>query len=322
MLSNDSIKTSINLITGLLVFIKLFGYLKGYITFIFLIIWSLPFIIFLYLANKLSIKSYQSFSFILLIYFLNNNNDLSYILIGISILTNLYLLFNLLMNKSFRFKKIPSFLLLLFHITLSLFFLFQLPILNNSYEPTYILFLLIIVWTSDSAGYFFGIKYGKRKLMKSISPKKTVEGFVASLFFSMIISLIFGYIINYKNLIEIVVIGFFVSVFWLTYLSQIGFLFYIEAIGTFFGPLFGVMIADFYFIKKESLNNKDIYSLEQNGSYYYSGGWHIKGVYALFLGFIFSVSTIWNNNLMFLESYSWIIGAIVSFVVYYLLAKD
>jgi NCS1 family nucleobase:cation symporter-1 len=122
--------------------------------------------------------------------------------------------------------------------------------------------------------------------------------------------------------ITIIILGFFVSVFWLTYLSQIGILFYIEAIGTFFGPLFGVMIADFYFIKKESLNNKDIYSLEQNGSYYYSGGWHIKGVYALFLGFIFSVSTIWNNNLMFLESYSWIIGAIVSFVVYYLLAKD
>jgi NCS1 family nucleobase:cation symporter-1 len=82
------------------------------------------------------------------------------------------------------------------------------------------------------------------------------------------------------------------------------------------------MIADFYFVKKESLNNKDIYSLEQNGSYYYSGGWHIKGVYALFLGFIFSVSTIWNNNLMFMESYSWIIGAVVSFAVYYLLAKD
>ena len=152
-------------------------------------------------------------TYILLIYFLNNNNELSYILLAISILTNIYLLFNLLMNKSFRFKKIPSFLLLLFHITLSLFFLFQFPILNNSYEPTYILFLLIIVWTSDSAGYFFGIKYGKRKLMKSISPKKTVEGLVASLFFSMIISLIFGYIINYKNYIEFVVIFFFVSVF-------------------------------------------------------------------------------------------------------------
>ena len=100
-------------------------------------------------------------TYFLLIYLINNNSNLSYILLGISILTNIYLLFNLLMNKSFRFKKIPSFLLLLFHITLSLFFLFQLPILNNSYEPTYILFLLIIVWTSDSAGYFFGIMYGK-----------------------------------------------------------------------------------------------------------------------------------------------------------------
>ena len=152
-------------------------------------------------------------TYFLLIYLINNTSNLSYILLGISILTNTYLLFNLLMNKSFRFKKIPSFLLLLCHITLSLFFLFQLPILNNSYEPTYILFLLIIVWTSDSAGYFFGIKYGKRKLMKSISPKKTIEGLVASLFFSMIISLIFGYIIDYKNLIEIVVVGFLVSVF-------------------------------------------------------------------------------------------------------------
>ena len=75
-----------------------------------------------------------------------------------------------------------------------------------------LLFLLIIVWTSDSAGYFFGIKFGKRKLMKSISPKKTIEGLVAGLFFSMIISLIFGYITEYKNLIEIVAIGIFISV--------------------------------------------------------------------------------------------------------------
>ena len=75
-------------------------------------------------------------------------------------------------------------------------------------------------------------------------------------------------------------------------------------------------------IRKGNINNKDIYSLEINGTYYYSGGWHLKGVYALFLGFIFSASTIWNSNLMFLQSYSWIIGAVISYVVYYLLAKE
>ena len=120
----------------------------------------------------------------------------------------------------------------------------------------------------------------------------------------------------------IVVLGFLVSIFWLTYFSQIGALSYIDTIGAFFGPLFGLIIADFYFVKKEKLINKDIYSLEVNGAYYYSGGWHLKGVYALFLGFIFSASTIWNTNLMFLQSYSWIIGAFISFIVYYLLVKD
>ena len=120
----------------------------------------------------------------------------------------------------------------------------------------------------------------------------------------------------------ILISGFLVSIFWLTYFSQIGALSYIDTISAFFGPLVGLIIADFYLVKKENLINKDIYSVEKSGAYYYSGGWHIKGIYALFLGFIFSASTIWNTNLMFLQSYSWIIGAFVSFLIYYLLAKE
>ena len=117
-------------------------------------------------------------------------------------------------------------------------------------------------------------------------------------------------------------IGFLFGIFWLIFLSQIGILSIIDTFGAFFGPLFGLMICDFYVIKKSNLNNKDIYSLEKNGSYYYSGGWHLKAVYSLVLGFIFSASTIWNSNLMFLQSYSWIIGAFIAALVYYLLAKD
>jgi len=118
------------------------------------------------------------------------------------------------------------------------------------------------------------------------------------------------------------ILGFIVGIFWLTFLSQIGILSFIDTFGAFFGPLFGVMIFDFYFIKKGKLINKDIYSLENTGAYYYSGGWHIKGVYSLIVGFIFSSATIWNSNLMFLHSFSWIIGAFVAGFVYYLLAKE
>ena len=116
--------------------------------------------------------------------------------------------------------------------------------------------------------------------------------------------------------------GLIVCIFWLIILSQIGILSIIDTIGAFFGPLFGVMISDFYLIKKGNLINKDIYSLDKNSAYYYSGGWHLKGIYSVILGFIFSASTIWNSNLMFLQSYSWIIGAMVASLLYYLLAKD
>ena len=125
-----------------------------------------------------------------------------------------------------------------------------------------------------------------------------------------------------KASIIISVLGFVIGIFWLTYLSQIGILSFIDTLGSFFGPIFGVMIFDYYLIKKSDLNNKDIYSLDNYGIYYYTKGWHIKGVYSVFLGFIFSASTIWNPNLMFLQSFSWIIGALVAGFSYYLLAKD
>ena len=116
--------------------------------------------------------------------------------------------------------------------------------------------------------------------------------------------------------------GFIIAIFWLTFLRQIGILSFIDTFGAFFGPLFGVMISDFYFIKKGNLDIKDIYSLDKNGSYYYFGGWHIKGIYSLIIGFIFSSSTIWNSNLMFLQSFSWVIGAFITAFTYYLLTKD
>ena len=120
--------------------------------------------------------------------------------------------------------------------------------------------------------------------------------------------------------IIIIILGSFIGILWSPLLSQIGILSFVDTAGSFFGPLFGIMIIDYYLIKKTKLINKDIFSSESNGIYYYSYGWHIKAIYSLLIGFIFAASTIWNVNLMFLQSYSWIIGAFSSALTYYLLA--
>ena len=121
--------------------------------------------------------------------------------------------------------------------------------------------------------------------------------------------------------IIIVFFGFFVGIFWLPLLSQIGILSFIDTAGSFFGPIFGVVIVDYFFIKKEKLNSKDIFSLDKESDYFYSNGWHIKAIYSLILGFVFAAATIWNETFMILSSFSWIIGALISSLTYYLLAS-
>ena len=115
--------------------------------------------------------------------------------------------------------------------------------------------------------------------------------------------------------------GFIIGILWPTLLSQIGILSFIDTFGSFFGPITGVMIINYYLVSKSTINIKDLYTLSEDSEYYFSKGWHLKAVYSIIIGFVFSSSTIWNFNLMFLQSYSWIIGAFVAGFVYYLLEK-
>ena len=58
------------------------------------------------------------------------------------------------------------------------------------YAP--VLAIFVFIWVNDTAAYFFGSLLGKRKLMEHISPKKSVEGFIAGILFTVIASLIFA----------------------------------------------------------------------------------------------------------------------------------
>ena len=117
------------------------------------------------------------------------------------------------------------------------------------------------------------------------------------------------------------ILGFFIGALWVPLLSQIGILSIVDTFGAFFGPIFGIIIADYYLIKEKEIVNKDIFSTNENGAYYFSGGWHLKAIYALFVAFVFSAATIWNPEFRFLQSYSWLIGAFIGFMMHYLLSK-
>ncbi len=121
--------------------------------------------------------------------------------------------------------------------------------------------------------------------------------------------------------ILIVSLGLIFAIFWDPIISKIGILSFVDTLGSFYGPIAGIMIIDYYIIKNKKIMNKDIFSTNKDGAYYYSKGWQIKAIYSLFVGFIFASSTIWNVDLRFLQPFSWIIGAFFSSITYYLLAS-
>jgi len=52
--------------------------------------------------------------------------------------------------------------------------------------------VLVLIWVNDSFAFIVGKNFGKRKLFVSVSPKKTIEGFIGG----FICALITAYIIS------------------------------------------------------------------------------------------------------------------------------
>ena len=59
---------------------------------------------------------------------------------------------------------------------------------QQNWNSNLILFMFILTWTFDTFAYLFGVRFGKHKIMPSISPKKSWEGFGGGFVFSIIAS--------------------------------------------------------------------------------------------------------------------------------------
>ena len=52
----------------------------------------------------------------------------------------------------------------------------------------------------------------------------------------------------------IIFLGSLFAIFWDSILSQIGIISFIDTIGAFFGPIAGIVVTDYYFIKNQNLS--------------------------------------------------------------------
>ena len=148
-------------------------------------------------TGKTNLILYLTFPLYISLFLLSYNWVFQLFFLIIIIMTNILLGFSLLKKKIFSFSILKNRFIGHFYLVGSLVILFSMPTISEEYNPNFIFCFLILIWISDSAGYVFGVNFGKRPLLKSVSPKKSIEGFIGGIIFSFIFSILFY---NYLNL--------------------------------------------------------------------------------------------------------------------------
>lgn len=82
----------------------------------------------------------------------------------------------------------------------------------NEYDYFLLLSVFILIWLSDTGGYIIGSRFGKRKLLENISPKKSWEGAYGSVLFSIIGAIILSLTFKQLNTIEWLVLAIIVCI--------------------------------------------------------------------------------------------------------------
>ena len=83
---------------------------------------------------------------------------------------------------------------------------------------------------------------------------------------------------------------------------------------SFLGPIAGVLIADYFLVRKQALNVKDLYV--RGGEYEYRKGFNPRSMIALAAGVFVALIGLLVDQVRFLYDYAWFVGFLVAFVSY------
>ncbi|KVN01962.1 MULTISPECIES: NCS1 family nucleobase:cation symporter-1 [unclassified Burkholderia] len=95
----------------------------------------------------------------------------------------------------------------------------------------------------------------------------------------------------------------------------------LDVLGSFIGPLYGVLIVDFHLVKRGALRRDDLYTTSTDGAYWYRDGVNRRAVAALLPAAAIAVACVMAPALSGLANFSWFIGAALGGVFYRALAK-
>jgi phosphatidate cytidylyltransferase len=137
------------------------------------------------------------------------STSFDYTLLGATLLISFRCIYFLFNDKQYKIETVSKYVFLLGYIILPFIIITKIPFGIKGYNPKIIIGVFILIWTNDTFAYIVGKSVGKHKLYEKISPKKTIEGFLGGIVFSLIAGyLIATYYIEGKQTAQFIWLGF------------------------------------------------------------------------------------------------------------------
>lgn len=108
---------------------------------------------------------------------------------------------------------------------------------------------------------------------------------------------------------------------WNLYNSPLVIVYFLSGLGALLGPLYGVIMVDYWLVRKGQVNVPQLYSEDPNGAYYYSRGVNLRAVAAFIPAALIAIVLALVPGFHSVSPFSWLMGAGIAGMLYLIIAK-
>ena len=108
---------------------------------------------------------------------------------------------------------------------------------------------------------------------------------------------------------------------WNLYNSPLVIVYFLSGLGALLGPLYGIIMVDYWLIRKSQVDVLQLYSEDPNGVYYYSRGVNLRAVAAFIPAAVIAILLALLPGFASVSPFSWMFGAGIAGLLYLLIAK-
>lgn len=97
--------------------------------------------------------------------------------------------------------------------------------------------------------------------------------------------------------------------------------YFLGGLGALLGPLFGIIMADYWIVRRARINVMDLYRTNPEGTYYFTRGVNFRAVAALVISSVVALLLAFVPALHVVGPFAWFLGSGAGAIVYLLMAK-